>query len=154
MSVSEELKGLVGEWSGTNRLHLGEWDPVKPIHDSVAAATVRERIRSQFLEVAYTWFHEDKPCEGVLILAGDSQTDSVSAFWTDSWHLAHQVMLCEGRQVDGNVSVKGSYKVEGHPDWSWRTEIVPDDNLFRFNMYNISPEGAESIAVEMELKRT
>jgi len=154
MSIPEKLKGLVGKWTGSNRLHLGDWHPVKPIHDSDGTASVRERIGGQFLEIAYTWEHEGKPCEGVLILGGDNKTDAVNAFWTDSWHMAHQVMLCSGTQVDGNVSIKGSYKVEGHPEWGWRTEIIPGDDEFKYNMYNISPEGEEFIAVQMKLNRT
>jgi hypothetical protein len=154
MSIPETLKALVGEWKGSNRLHLGDWHPVKPIHDSDGTASVRERIGGQFIEIAYTWEHESKPFEGVLILGGDNKTDAVNAFWTDSWHMAHQVMMCEGSQVNGNVSVTGSYKVDGHPDWSWRSEIVPGIDEFRYNMYNVSPEGDEQIAVEMELKRT
>lgn len=153
MSIPEQLKDLVGDWSGSNRLHLGDWHPVKPIHDSDATAAVRERIGGQFVEIAYTWEHEGKPCEGLLILGGDSKTEAVNAFWTDSWHMAHRVMLCEGSNVDGNVLVRGNYKVEGHPDWGWRTEIIPGENNFKYNMYNISPEGDEQIAVEMLLNR-
>lgn len=154
MSIPEKLKGLVGAWAGNNRLHLGDWHPVKPIHDSDGTASVRERIGGQFLEIAYTWEHEEKSCEGLLILGGDNKTDAVNAFWTDSWHMAHQLIQCSGTQVDGNVSVKGSYRVEGHPEWGWRTEIIPGTDEFKYNMYNISPEGEEFIALEMELKRT
>ena len=154
MSIPDELKSLVGEWTGSNRLHLGDWHPVKPIHDSDATASVTERIGGQFLEIAYTWEHEGKTCEGVLILGGESKAETVNAFWADSWHLAHKVMMCEGSEVGGKVSVKGSYKVDGHPDWGWRTEILPGQEEFRYNMYNLSPEGEESIAVEMVLNRT
>lgn len=153
MSIPEKLKVLAGEWSGSNRLHLGDWHPEKPIHDSDGTASVRERVGGQFIEIAYTWEHDGKPCEGVLILGGDNKTDAVSAFWTDSWHLAHQTMLCEGSQVDGNVSVKGAYEVEGHPDWGWRTELIPGPERLQYNMYNVSPEGEEQIAVEMDLTR-
>lgn len=153
MSIPEKLNGLYGEWAGSNRLHLGDWHPVKPIHDSNATAFVRERVGGQFVEIAYTWEHEGKPCEGLLILGGDNKTDTVSAFWTDSWHMAHQMMFCTGTQVDGNVSVKGSYKVDGHLDWGWRTELILGNDEFKYKMYNISPDGEESIAVEMDLKR-
>lgn len=154
MSISDELKGLAGEWTGSNRLHLGDWHPEKPIHDSDATASVRERVGGQFLEIAYTWVYEDKIREGLLILGGDNKTDTVNAFWTDSWHLAHQAMLCNGTETDGTVSVNGTYKVDGHPDWGWRTEIIPGSDKFRYNMYNVSPEGDEQIAVEMDLTRT
>jgi hypothetical protein len=154
MSIPAKLQQLSGDWKGSNRLHLGDWGPT-PLHESAGSAAVRERIGGQFLEIAYTWEYDGKQNEGVIILGGDNKTDAVNAFWTDSWHLAHQTMLCDGREgADGSVSVKGFYKVEGHPDWGWRTEIIPGDTSFDYKMYNVSPEGEETLAVEMDMKRT
>lgn len=152
MAIPEKLAPLAGRWKGNNRLHLS-WLP-DPILDSDGTAEVRLRVGGQFLEIAYTWSHEDKPQEGVIILGGNNKTDAVSAFWTDSWHMAHQTMLCSGNVTgDGGVSVMGHYKVEGHPEWGWRTEIVPGDDSFTYRMFNVSPEGEEEIAVEMDMKR-
>src|SRR5688500_20265817 len=154
MSIPSNLRGLVGIWSGSNRLHMA-WNPENPLLDSNGTATVSERVAGQFLEIAYTWVFEDKSREGVIIVGGNNKSDTVNAFWTDSWHLAHQVMMCEGKEnPDGSISVKGSYKVEGHPDWGWRTEIIPSADSFQYEMYNVSPEGKEDIAVEMEMERT
>lgn len=154
MSIPAKLQQLVGNWNGINRLHLGDWGPT-PLHESEGAATISERVGGQFLEIAYTWEYEGKQKEGVIILGGDNKTDAVSAFWTDSWHLAHQTMLCDGLESgDGSVSVKGTYKVEGYPDWGWRSEIAATDGGFEYKMFNISPEGEETLAVEMDMKRT
>ena len=154
MSIPVTLEQLVGDWKANNRLHLGDWGPT-PLHESAGTATVRERNRGQFLEIAYTWEYDGKPQEGLIILGADNKADAVNAFWTDSWHLAHQVMLCEGQtSVNGGITVKGFYKVEGHPDWGWRTELVPSQNGFEYKMFNVSPEGDESIAVEMKMERT
>lgn len=152
MSIPEKLRSLAGNWTGNNRLHL-PWLP-EPMVDSGGTAIVTSRVGGQFLEIAYTWSHEGKPQEGVIVLGGDSKTDAVGAFWTDSWHMAHQLMPCEGKQEsDGSVSVSGSYKVEGHPDWGWRTEIIPGEENLVYKMYNVTPDGEESIAVEMEMTR-
>ena len=154
MSIPSKLRSLVGAWSGRNILHMA-WQPENPLHESKGVAAVSERVGGQFLEIAYTWVYDDKPREGVIILGGDNKTAAVNAFWTDSWHLAHQVMICEGKECeDGSVSVQGSYKVEGHPDWGWRTEIIPNGDSFQYKMYNVSPEGEEDLAVEMEMRRT
>ncbi|MEO5860340.1 MAG: DUF1579 family protein [Pyrinomonadaceae bacterium] len=154
MSIPVEFQQLVGDWKGSNRLHLGDWGPT-PLYESVGTATVRERIGGQFLEIAYKWEYDGKPQEGVMILGGDNKTDKVNAFWTDSWHMAHNVMMCQGTQsADGAVSVKGTYKVEGHPDWGWRSEIIPADTGFEYKMFNVTPEGEESVAVEMNMTRT
>lgn len=152
MSIPEKLNGLAGKWKGNNRLHVS-WLP-DPILNSDGTASVTPRIGGQFLEIAYTWSHDDKPQEGVIILGGDSKTDTVNAFWTDSWHLAHQIMICEGKEnAEGGISVKGFYKVEGHPDWGWRTEIYSAESSLTYTMYNVSPEGQEEVAVEMEMSR-
>ncbi len=154
MSIPVKLQQLVGNWKGSNRLHLGDWHPAGPLFESEGRATVEERIGGQFLEIAYTWEFDGKPQEGVLILGGDNKTDKVNAFWTDSWHLAHNVMMCVGNDsADGSISVTGSYKVEDHPDWRWRTEIKPAEAGLVYKMFNISPEGEETIAVEMEMTR-
>ena len=150
MSIPEKLSPLVGRWAGRNRLHMA-WNPENPLHESEGTAEVRTRSGDQFLEISYTWVYEGQPKEGVILLGRDDKSGSVNATWTDSWHLAHQLMQCEGQETDGGISVKGHYKVEGHPDWGWRTEIVPGDDSFRYLMYNVSPDGQEDIAVEMDL---
>ena len=152
MSIPEKLFAIEGSWSGTNRLHLGDWAPENPILESEATAEVRKRLGGQFLEIFYTWAYKGEPKEGVILLGSEPKSGTVNATWTDSWHMAHQLMKCEGRETeDGGVDVKGYYNVEGHPEWGWRTEIVPGENSFRYLMFNVSPEGEESIAVEMEL---
>ena len=154
MSIPVKLQQLVGDWKGGNRLHLGEWGPT-PLYESKGTATVRERNDGQFLEIAYTWEYDGKPQEGVIILGGDNKTHTVNAFWSDSWHMAHNLMACSGTEsANGVVSVNGTYKVEGHPDWGWRTEISNTDVGFEYKMFNVTPEGEESIAVEMAMTRT
>ena len=154
MSIPEKLRPLIGDWKASNRLHLGDWGPT-PLHESWGTATVRERNLGQFLEISYTWEYNGKAQEGLIILGGDSKTDAVNAFWTDSWHLSDQVMMCDGKSdPDGRVSVNGSYKVEGHPDWGWRTEIKPAGDGFEYMMFNVSPDGEETIAVEILMTRT
>lgn len=147
MSIHSRLSELVGNWDGTNRLHLS-WMP-NPLHESRSTAVVRERIGRQCLEIAYTWEYEGKPHEGVIILSGSPKTDGIKAVWTDSWHSANVLMTCEGTvDESGRVSVKGSYSVPDHPDWGWRTDIIPGDGTFEYVMYNVSPEGVEELAVE------
>jgi hypothetical protein len=152
MSIPDSLISLHGSWDGNNRLHL-PWLPT-PTLDSSGTAEVSPRIAGQFLEIAYTWSYEGEAHEGLLILSGDKKTDAVSAFWSDSWHMAHKVMICEGSvKDDGRIDLKGHYKVPDHPDWGWRTELIPNADSLIYNMYNVSPENEESIAVEMKLKR-
>jgi hypothetical protein len=63
-------------------------------------------------------------------------------------------MVSDGKVADdGSISVKGYYKVKDHPDWGWRTDIIPKGDLLRIVMYNVSPEGEEELAVETDFSR-
>lgn len=152
MGVHEKLTALTGTWEGKNRLNLS-WEP-DPIKESLSTSSVKLRLNDTCLEIEYDWEYEGKPQEGLIILSCDKKSGAASAVWTDSWHSAHVLMNCYGAVAEnGSVNLKGSYKVEGHPDWGWRTEIVPGDDSFKYFMFNISPEGQEEWAVEMEFKR-
>ena len=111
-------------------------------------------MNGQFLSVEYTWSFEDDPQEGLLIIGCDPKSDAVQAVWTDSWHSKDVLMLCNGNvAADGAISVMGHYAVPEHPNWGWRTEIIPNADGFRYAMHNVSPEGVEEIAVETDFAR-
>lgn len=151
MSIDQKLSDLVGNWKGTNRLHA-PWMP-QPLQMSDSTATVRSKMNGQFLAIEYTWSFENQPQEGLLILGCDPRSDAVQAVWTDSWHSKDVLMLCNGtRDTDGRISVFGEYAVPEHPDWGWRTEITHIPGGFRYAMYNVSPDGAEEIAVETDFE--
>jgi hypothetical protein len=152
MSVNEKLSNLAGDWSGVNKLNLS-WMP-DPIKECASTATISTRVNGQCLEIAYSWEYEGKPQEGVIVLSGDAKSDAAKAFWTDSWHSKDVLMQCDGLvRSTGSVDLKGFYSVPDHPDWGWRTEITPGDNTFKYLMFNVSPEGVEEWAVEMEFTR-
>jgi hypothetical protein len=152
MGIGQRLSDLVGTWKGTNRLYV-PWMPEK-IKESDSTATIRSKMNGQFLSVEYTWSFDGKPEEGMLILGCDPKSDSVQAVWTDSWHSKDILMLCNGTvSTDGSISVFGKYSVPEHPDWGWRTEIIPGIDQFRYVMYNVTPEGAEELAVETNFSR-
>jgi len=153
VSIDKKLESLVGVWKGTNRLHV-PWMPEERLKESDSTATVHSKMNGQFLSVEYTWSFEGEPQEGILILGCDPRSDAVQAVWTDSWHSKDVLMLCNGSiDAEGNISVLGQYAVPEHPDWGWRTEIIRSSDSFRFNMYNVSPEGTEEIAVETDFRR-
>jgi Protein of unknown function (DUF1579) len=152
MSVHGKLAALAGTWKGKNRLNMS-WEP-DPIKESASTATVSTRAGETCLEIAYTWEFEGKPQDGFIVISGDANSDKANAVWTDSWHSANVLMNCCGAVSNGGgVNLKGFYKVEGHPDWGWRTEIVPDSDKFKYLMFNVTPEGHEEWAVEMEFTR-
>ena len=150
MSVPNSLASLAGEWKGKNRLHY----PPGSVSESNSKATVSLRISGQFLGIAYSWEHDGKPQEGLLIIGCDNKTDAVQAVWTDSWHMSHKFMLCDGTSNgDGAINVSGVYQVEGYPEWGWRMTVEPKGDAFTYMMFNVSPEGEETVAVESEFER-
>jgi hypothetical protein len=152
MSVHPHLAALAGEWKGTNRLNLS-WLP-DPIRESASTAVVVPRAAGQALGIAYTWEYEGQPHEGLILICGAKDSSIVSATWTDSWHSAHTLMHCAGTvSENGAINVKGSYAVPDHPDWGWRTEIIPSSDTFKYLMFNLTPEGEEEWAVETEFHR-
>jgi hypothetical protein len=153
MSVPRPLESLVGKWRGTNRLHT-TWVEENPVRETVSMAIVELTARGRFLKIEYDWTFEDAVQEGLILIGDEKDSDLIKAFWIDSWHLSDKFMVSEGRLGNGAISIKGFYAVPDHPDWGWRTIIEPEKaNSFKIIMYNVSPEGEETLAVEMELKR-
>lgn len=125
-----------------------------PIKECSSTATVATRVNGQCLEIAYSWEYEGEAQEGLIVLCGNGMSDSIKAFWTDSWHSKNVIMPCDGTvSSTGSVNLKGSYSVPNYPDWGWRTEIIPGENSFKYLMFNVSPEGVEEWAVEMDFTR-
>lgn len=152
MGVNDDFARFAGNWRGTNNLYFPSADG--PPTQSESNLNVSLKANRQFVAFEYTWVHEGRPQEGIILLGGDKKSDAVQTVWTDSWHSSHTFMLSDGKaNSDGSVTVKGFYKVEGHPDWGWRTDIVPLGEKLRIAMYNVSPDGDEELAVETEYSR-
>ncbi|MEO6334992.1 MAG: DUF1579 family protein [Pyrinomonadaceae bacterium] len=152
MSAQKQLTDLIGSWKGTNRLHTA-WLPEK-LQESESHAVVRSKMNGQFLSIEYTWSFKGNSQEGMLLIGCDLSSDAVQAVWTDSWHSKDVLMLCNGTaDADGGIAVTGHYSVPENPDWGWRTEITPTSAGFDYTMHNLSPEGAEELAVETQFTR-
>ena len=153
MSVNHDLANYVGRWTGTNKLYLSHLP--EPLKQSQSTLNVSLKANGQFVAFEYTWAYEGEPQEGIILLGCDTKSAAVQTVWTDSWHSSHTFMLSDGTAAkNGEISVKGYYKVEGHPDWGWRTDIIPGNEKLRIVMYNVSPEGEEELAVETDFVRT
>ena len=137
-----------------NRLHT-TWIPENPLRESVSTAVVDLTARGRFLKIEYDWTFEDAAQEGLILVGDEKDSELIKAFWIDSWHLSDKFMVSEGgRNTDTAISLKGFYTVPDHPDWGWRTDIENlDENSFKITMYNVTPEGEESLAVEMKFER-
>ena len=144
---------LLGEWRGNYHLWL-RWFP-DPEFVSAASMTITRAAKGSFVSIAYAWIHEEIDQEGLLIFGNDNPREETSGAWIDSWHQSGHVMHCKGNiDETGVVTLLGYYEVPPDPDWSWRITIeqsMPDELCIR--MHNISPDGAEELAVEADFVR-
>jgi hypothetical protein len=138
----------IGHWKGTHRLILS-WLP-EPDFNSVSNMVIKAAANSKFLMLSYDWIHEDVVQEGILLIGNNNKQSEVTASWIDSWGMGGKIMNCYGRMNEkGDISILGSYEVANSTNWGWRMEIpVPTDNNFQIKMYNVSPDGEESLAVD------
>jgi hypothetical protein len=151
MALAPALAALAGHWSGDNSvwLHPGA-DPLR----SSASAEVSLEAEGQALRMQYRWAEGGKPQAGILLLVADATLAAWAGSWTDSWHLAHQLMDCRGQGDANAVSVRGTYAAPPGPDWGWRLALETDGpDRCTLRMYNITPDGEEALAVETRLAR-
>lgn len=152
MSVLEKLMAYAGSWRGNNRLQ----DPnTNTPEDSSATATLIPVLGGRFMRLDYTWEYLGRPQTGSLLLGYEADADVVTAHWIDTWHMEDKVMVCRGTaNGNGEISVLGSFAAPSGPDWGWRTVIRPQANQsLHLVMFNISPDGQEELAVEMDYTR-
>jgi predicted enzyme related to lactoylglutathione lyase len=141
-----QLAACAGRWKGSNRLH----DPfTKAPEDTPSALTIMPVLQGRFLRVDYGWSYQDSPQEGSMVFGADPEGGEVNAHWIDTWHMSQKAMLCSGRAEDGRIVVRGSYACPPGPDWGWQIELrLAPGKALQILMFNISPEGDSSPAVE------
>ncbi len=147
---SNFLSSMTGDWSGTYRLWL---HPGAEVQVSQSNAHVSVEGNGAYAVMSYDWVWKEKPQSGVFLFEGPS--DHVTATWGDSWHQQPATMRCEGSFSDeGKLVVLGSYSGGEGPDWGWRTQfnLVGEDSMV-MEVYNITPDGQEALAVRAEYKR-
>ena len=127
------LERAAGRYAGTNWLWF----------DKPSAEESATEIEVEGNEVRYTWTFRGEPQSGVMAFAFEGDTAEMT--WNDTWH-AKETIVCPGTRTDDRIEVVGTYG----PGWSWRTEVtLPTANELLVEMFNISPEGEEQIAVRM-----
>ena len=155
----EALAALAGDWTATYQLR---GDPSFD-SDTTTSATVTPMLRGRFVRIDYTWDEEDRleeqgPQRGSLLVGfeADPAPGIATVVWIDSWHNGQRTMVCPGVLIhSGGVDVRGSYPGgPGNPDWGWRTVLEPAGDGWTMTMFNITPDGEESLAVRAEYRRT
>jgi hypothetical protein len=101
-----------------------------------------------------------QPIAGELTIAYEKGDRLFRLSWIDSLHTGGAILVSESKPVaDGGAAAAirafGTYFVgEGQPRWGWRTELHDEtDGGLRVRMFNVMPDGEESIGVDIELTR-
>lgn len=157
--VHTRLTRLVGRWAGTAKTYL---DPSNP--DAAEAApwegSIEMLLGGRYLRFTYVSSAMGKPIAGELTLAYEKGDRIFRTSWIDSFHTGAAILVSESKPVpEGSttttIRVLGSFFVgEGQPRWGWRSELDdPTEGALRIRMFNISPDGAESLGVDIALTR-
>lgn len=148
----EQLKSaLTGEWQGTKQLYFSP--PPEPAISSPSKLSVIPIAGGSFLQFNYDWSYEGETQQGVLIFGSDEE-NAASAAWVDSFHMSSKVMPLIGTAAAESADVRGTYAAPPGPDWGWRIALrSASPSEFQIVMHNISPEGQEDLAVQIDYTR-
>ena len=151
MQSNETKAALVGEWQGTKLLYLSP--PPAPPLSSASKLSVKAIAGGGFLQFDYHWAYEGEQQTGVLLIGNDEEK-AASAAWLDSFHMSGKIMTALGTASETSLDVRGSYAAPPGPDWGWSISIRSSSaNELQIVMHNISPEGEEDLAVQIDYTR-
>ncbi len=144
------LASLHGTWHAVYQLR---GDPSFE-SDSHSIATIVPLLEGRFVRIDYSWSDRGKAQTGSLLI-GHETAGPVTAVWIDSWHNGERMLICTGaRAADGGIDVRGTYPTgPDTPDWGWRTHLGLEGQGWAMTMWNVTPDGEESLAVRAEYTR-
>ena len=147
------LAQLVGGWAGKTLTWL---EPEGIPRQAQTQGSIQLVLDGRFILYLYQTSMDAQPQHGLFTFGYNTTLDRWEASWIDSYHNNTAIMFCTGQQKgpSGFMVVGASPDPTGGPDWSWRTEVdLLDHDHLLIRAYNISPEGAESKAIETQLSR-
>ncbi len=153
---------MAGEWEGVYRLWF-ERDMLAA--ESSQRGSIRTVLGGRFLLHEYSWEFDGRSYAGVALYGYHIDEKCWECAWIDSFHSGSSIMFSQGQVFShsagetqpAHFAVLGSYgdgQTPPGPRWDWRTEIEqPDDDRLVIVMTNISPDGEEAKAVEVDYAR-
>ena len=153
------LARMAGRWTGNAKTYA---DPSNPEQAEIAPldGTIEMILGGRFLRFAYVSRALGESIAGELTIAYEKGDRLFRMSWIDSLHTSPAILVSESKPVpegDGAATITafGTYFAgEGQPRWGWRTELDDQtDGQLRVRMFNIMPDGEESIGVEIDLTR-
>ena len=150
--VHPQVPRMAGQWEGRFRLWF---EPGQPADDSVQHGSIRVLLGGRVLLHEYTGHCAGEPMQGVALIAHHLDERRYESAWAESFGTGTSIMFSTGASGDPRLSMLGSYgDGQDGARWGWRTAIEqPDDDTLDLRMYNISPDGVEALAVEVNYRR-
>ena len=147
------LNAITGNWEGTASTYF---EPPKVEDASPVTGTIKPVLGGRFVMHEYTSAFKGDPTSGIMIIGYHIGFDQYQCAWVDSFHMSTGILFSESAATQEHFAALGHYKAPGYPDtWGWRTEIIqPSANELLIRAYNISPDGEEALATEINYKRT
>ena len=144
------MDAFLGSWRGTVRTWMGE-DPVV----SEMSGTFRRLFDKGTVVHEYRSNVGDHRSDGMTVLGIDIATNRGCITWVDTFHTGSNVLVgaADDRQIEGGTSYRASYAA-GDQMWGWRIvfrTIGPDEMVMEH--FNISPDGTEERAIEVQYRR-
>ena len=128
-----------GHFAGTYRLWFMPGTPAHVSEGTLVVAADRVSVR---------WAHEGALQEGELVLSGPAP--ACRGDFTDSFHAASGLVL-NGHSQGSSLRLFTTYSAgDGSPAWGWRIVLdwyEPDH--FSFRMFNVLPDGQDTLAVDL-----
>lgn len=148
----QRLAKLAGSWRGSAKLYF---EPGKLAGEAPWEGRIALLLGGRFARFEYRSSMEDKPTAGELLIGFEKSEKMWRTSWIDSGHTGTAILVSSGPQSTGAISVKGTwYPGGGNPPWGWRTDFDDArDGELALRMYNITPEGEESLGVDIVLRR-
>ncbi len=143
--------GLTGAWRATYSLR---GDPSFD-GDSPSDAVVTPLLGGRFVRIDYTWSDRGKAQAGEMLIGFEPAPGLVTVVWIDSWHNGARMLISTGSLDEGlAIDVRGVYPTGvDSPDWSWRTRLEASASSWTMTMFNVAPDGDETLAVSARYER-
>lgn len=147
-----DLARLVGDWTGKLRIWF---EPGQLGEESSVRGSFRSVLGGRFVIHDYEGSCMGDVSQGLAIHGYHLDRHRHESAWIDSFHTGTQLMFSTGVPMAALHSVSGSYGGESDGEaWGWRTLIeMKSTEQLLITMFNITPQGEESVAVEFDYRR-